>query len=124
VETSLPETRDLYYPSAPQRVVIADRSPGTAIGKDLEAQIVVLDSGTVITLRDRGEITLINSSLQQYRDSLKAVGETRDLLNQDPDQENLVSDLAHHLQAIDPAAWAEPSSYWRLIHEQIRDELF
>jgi hypothetical protein len=50
----LPATRDLFYPLAPARVS-SRAGEGTRVGRDLGADIIVLDSRLVIAVIDRSE---------------------------------------------------------------------
>ncbi|WP_028066432.1 SUKH-4 family immunity protein [Solirubrobacter soli] len=77
----------------------------TRIGRDLEADILVLEDGAVVArLEDREWV--VNSSVDQYRRSLAAYG--RDVP---------IAALEAELIASDPAAYGHPSSYWQPIIE-------
>jgi hypothetical protein len=119
----LPETRDLFYPSAPEPVD-HDGAPATRIGRDLEADILLLGSGRVVARLDDREY-LINTSPERYRDSLEVVGRARDAFRDDDETtDEQVEELKAELQRIDPEALGDPSSYWAGILEQIEFEQF
>jgi hypothetical protein len=67
--SDLPETRDLFYPQDPTTVHVGTEQ-GVRLGRDLGADIVVLDSGAVVAVTESGGALLVNSSLPQYRESL------------------------------------------------------
>jgi hypothetical protein len=116
----LPETRDLFHPSEPEQI-----DGATRIGRDLEADILVLDSGQIVARLQDGPEYPINSSLEQYRESLAVVGKARDeLAAQDADTDPQVEALRAELGRIDAKALAEPNSYWASILEQIEFEQF
>jgi len=122
----LPTTRDLFYPSEPEPVDHGD-SPATRIGRDLEADILLLDSGRIVARLDDGPGYLINTSLERYRESLTVVGEARDAFAAQDDDEATdaqVGELKAELRRIDPEALADPSSYWASVLEQIEFEQF
>ena len=116
-----PETRDLFYPSEPEPV-----DGGTRIGRDLEADVLVLDSGQVVARLEDGPDYVVNSSLEQFRRSLELVGNARDKWAMDPDAEvdGEVAELNDELRGIDQDAFADPNSYWGAIMEQIELEQF
>jgi hypothetical protein len=118
VPVDLPETRDLFYPSEPQRV-----DGGLRVGRDLEASIIVLDSGPVLARIDDTSF-FVNTSLEQYRRTLVDVGEARDKMALEPENDRLVVELELRLREHDPAALEEPGSYWSMILEGIRDNQF
>jgi len=72
----LPETRDLFYPCEPERVDYGAYE-AVRIGRDLGADIVLMDSGRVVARLDENEF-LINNSAWQYQESLVIVGNARD----------------------------------------------
>src|SRR4051812_44441791 len=116
----LPETRDLFYPSEPERI----DSTATRIGRDLEADILLLDSGRIVARLDDREY-LIKSSPEQYRESLQVVGRARDAFAEQDDMDDAQVDaLKAELGWIDPEALADPNSYWASILEQIEFEQF
>ena len=117
-----PETRDLFYPCTPTRVE-GETYSGIAIGRDLGALVIVLDSGPVVAGTDRRLIP-INSSLDQYREALAVVGGIRDELASNPEDEGLIANLEEQLRKIDLSSLEVPGSYWSLVLEQIRDEQF
>ena len=116
-----PETRDLFYPSEPEPL-----DGATRIGKDLEADILVLDSGQVVARLEDGPEYAVNTSLEQFRRSLELVGNARDKWAMDPDADTdaEVAELNDELRRIDPDAFADPDSYWAAIIEQIELEQF
>ena len=115
----LPETRDLFYPCDPEPVGSATR-----IGRDLEADILLLDSGRVVASLEGGPEYPINTSLEQYRDSLNVVGEARDRFAEQDEDDAQVDELKAELRRIDQEALADPNSYWASILEQIEFEQF
>src|SRR4051794_12770273 len=117
----LPETRDLFYPCEPERV----SDTATRIGRDLEADILLLDSGRIVASLDGGPAYPVNTSLDQYRESLTVVGRARDAFaEQDDDDAAQVDALKAELRRIDPEALADPNSYWASVLEQIEYEQF
>jgi hypothetical protein len=115
----LPTTRDLFYPSEPE-----PRGTATRIGKDLEADILLLDSGQVVARLEDGPEYLINTSIERYRESLETVGAARDRFAAGEEGDAEVEELKAALDRIDPDALADPSSYWASILEQIELEQF
>jgi hypothetical protein len=120
----LPETRDLFYPSAPERIRYGDHT-GLRLGRDLGADIVLLDSGQVVA-RTESAVFSVNSSLEQYRASLVTVGNARDAVaKEEPeDADAFLDELEVELHRIDAEALAADESYWGYILEQMRDEQF
>jgi SUKH-4 immunity protein of toxin-antitoxin system len=120
----IPETRDLFYPETEVTVPYGD---GTAsrIGKDLEAEILVVDGGGVVARHGEREFP-INSSVEQYRDSLALVAEVRDgfAAGAIEDDDSAVDALEEKLRSLDALAYDAPNSYWAAIVEQIRLEQF
>jgi hypothetical protein len=110
-------TRDLFYPCEPQRL-----DGATRIGRDLEADILVLDSGRIVARLEGRPDYLVNTSLERFRQSLELVGSARDRWASEPDAE--VAPLDDELRRIDPDALADPTSYWAAIVEQIEHEQF
>src|SRR3954451_18168063 len=122
----LPTTRDFFYPCDPEPVDDGAHA-ATRIGRDLEADILRLDSGRVVARLDEDHEYLINTSLERYRESLIVVGRARDeLAQQDADEttDAQVDALKAELLRIDPEALADGSSYWASILEQIEFEQF
>jgi len=122
----LPTTRDLFYPSDPEPVD-HEGSTATRIGRDLEADILLLDSGRVVARLEDGPEYLINTSLERYRESLTVVGEARDAFAAQADDDATdpqVDELKARLRGIDPEALADPNSYWASVLEQIEFEQF
>jgi SUKH-4 immunity protein of toxin-antitoxin system len=115
----LPTTRDLFYPSEPE-----PRGTATRIGKDLEADILLLDSGQVVARLQDGPEYLINTTVERYRESLEVVGEARDRFAAAEETDAEVEQLGDELRRIDPDALADPTSYWASILEQIEFEQF
>jgi len=114
-----PDTRDLFYASEPERI-----DGATRIGRDLEADVLLLDSGQVVARVQNGPEYLINTSLERFRRSLELVGTARDkwALEPDADTDAEVAELNDELRRIDPEAFAHDSSYWVAIIEQIELE--
>jgi hypothetical protein len=118
----LPETRDLFYPCEPGRVECSGQA-GLRVGRDLEASIVVLDSGPVIACRDDAWCQ-VNTSVEQYRRVLTNAGRGREQMALEPENDELVDELEACLREGDAAVLDDPGSYWSLILEQIRDWQF
>ena len=114
----IPATRDLFFPRQRTRF----GSAGWVLGEDLGADIVVLDAGRVEAVSSE-RVALVNSSLGQYVDSLKRVGDLRDHLLECPDDEESIVECDIAVRNIDESAYAQ-GEYWSLIMEQIRDEQF
>ena len=91
---------------------------GARLGRDLEAEIVLLAGGSVVARLD-GREWLINTSLERYRASLIAVGTARDSGALDDAR---VAELERRLREIDQEALAAPGSYWAAVLEQIWHE--
>ena len=120
--SDLPEIRDLFCPLDPT-IVRVGTDQGVRLGRDLGADIVVLDSGAVVAVTDSGR-ALVNNSLPQYRESLLTVGAARDKLLDKPDaDDNVIADLEARLAQIDRQAFTA-GEYWALIVEEIRNEQF
>jgi SUKH-4 immunity protein of toxin-antitoxin system len=125
--SDLPETRDLFYPQDPTTVHVGTEQ-GVRLGRDLGADIVVLDSGAVVAVTESGGALLVNSSLPQYRESLLTVGAARDKFRDEPDADDdviadVIADLEARLVQIDRQAYTA-GDYWKLIVEEIRNEQF
>jgi SUKH-4 immunity protein len=117
----LPEMRDLFHPCEPERV----SDTAKRIGRDLEANILLLDSGRIVASLDGGPEYPINTSLEQYSESLAVVGRARDAFaEQDDDDTAQVDALEAEMRRIDPEALADPDSYWASVLEQIEFEQF
>jgi hypothetical protein len=119
---ALPTTRDLFYPCEPEPVGTATR-----IGRDLEADILLLDSGWIVARLEDGPEYLINTSLERYRESLTVIGQARDKFAEQDDDDPMdaqVDRLKAEMRRIDPEALADPRSYWASILEQIEFEQF
>ena len=114
----IPETRDLYYRVPKVRYL----DLGWCLGRDLGADIILMDDGSVKAIWEQGE-ALVNSSLNQYVQSLHLVGFLRDNLPGDESDETSIVECESALEAIDPKAY-DAGQYWALIMEQIRDEMF
>jgi hypothetical protein len=112
-----PETRDLFYPSEPEPV-----DGGTRIGRDLEAEMLLLDSGKVVARLPDGPEYLVNTSLERFRLSLEVVGNARERWATGSGAE--IDELKDALRRTDPEALADAHSYWAAIVEQIELEQF
>lgn len=120
----IPETRDLFYP-LPETAVAYGNETASRIGKDLEADILVVDSTRVVARQGEQE-SVVNSSVEQYRDSLALVANTRDgfAAGTIDDVDAAVDGLEEDLRSLDAVAFDAPNSYWGAIVEQIRFEQF
>ncbi|MDO5285798.1 MAG: SUKH-4 family immunity protein [Actinomycetia bacterium] len=116
--TEIPQTRDLFFPLPPSR----HHGTGWVLGSDLGALIIRLDAGPVVAVRDDGTV-LVNSSLDQYVESLRLVGELRDHLQSEPDDDESIEVCERALTSLDGPAYRQ-GEYWALVIEQIRDGLF
>jgi hypothetical protein len=119
--SDLPEIRDLFHRLEPSPVRVG-MDHGVRVGRDLGADIVVLDSGAVVAVT-KSRPAVVNNSLPQYRESLLAVGAARDKLLDEPDAAGVVAELEVRLREIDDQAF-DGGEYWALIVEQIRDQQF
>ncbi|MBA3261812.1 MAG: SUKH-4 family immunity protein [Thermoleophilaceae bacterium] len=87
----------------------------------IPVEILVLNNGSVVARLEERE-WFINSSQDQYGDCLLLVSKVRDSPGDGSDEE--VEELDAKLRRIDPAALDDPNSYWSIIVEQLRAELF
>lgn len=119
------ETRDLFYPQTPSATLYAGKS-ARIIGRDLEAEILVASTGSVIARLSDDETFLINSTLDAYAESLRLVGEFRDAIVAGTVEggDTEVDALEGLLSGLDPEAWNAADSYWPGVVEQIRFEQF
>lgn len=120
------ETRDLFCLSERSRFERDDLA-GMRMGKDLGADIVLLDNGPVVAVAD-STVWFVNSSLQQYRASLALVGGHRDIFRgnaaDEATEQRRVDALEWRLRQLDGAAIDQRWSYWACIIEQMRSEQF
>jgi hypothetical protein len=118
----IPETRDLFFRTDRALYENLAGDKGWIVGRDLGADIVILDDNRVVAFSDGG-IALVNSSVQQYARTLVVVGDLRDHLAMYPDDEDAISCSEQLVREIDEYSYSA-GQYWGLIFEQIREQQF
>lgn len=93
------------------------------IGRDIEAEILLLESGAVLARLDEQEGP-INASVEQYRASLEAVGAIREGAGSELPAQEVADKLGLTLSRIDQGALENADGYWRIILEQLANEHF
>ena len=113
----LPETPPYFAPCSPERVTYGG---GTAlrVGQDDgEGEFLWLSSGRVV-FHASGETIVVNSSLEQFRESLLLIAEAQSAVRQqDPNREDVLR-LERALRRVDSMVWDTPGAAWRSIVEE------
>jgi hypothetical protein len=118
----IPETRDLFFPTDQALFENLAGDRGWIVGRDLGAEIVVMEDRRIFALSDGG-IALVNCSIEQYAQTLAAVGDLRNHLATYPDDEEAISRCEQAVREIDELAYSA-GEYWGLIFEQTRNQQF